>query len=63
MTESEKLSIFSAAAERKTYRYAAAQLRFEYHARGLQVKQADYELLEEIMQKRSKMNKDEPSDS
>lgn len=62
MTESEKLSIFSEAAEKKTYRYAAAQLRFEYHARGLQVKQVDYELLAEIMQRRSKMNRDEPSD-
>ena len=52
MTKSEKLSIFLVAVEKKTYRYAAAHLRFEYHARGLQVKQADYDLLEEMIQKR-----------
>ena len=52
MTKGEKLTIFLAAVEKKTYRYAAAHLRLEYHARGLEVKQADYDLLEEMMQTR-----------
>ncbi len=52
MTKGEKLTIFLAAVEKKTYRYAAAHLRLEYHARGQEVKQADYDLLEEMIQKR-----------
>jgi len=52
MTKDEKLTIFLAAAEKKTYRYAAAHLRYEYHARGLRVKQTDYDLLEEMIQQR-----------
>ena len=52
MTKGEKITIFLAAVEKKNYRYAAAHLRIEYHARGLQVKQADYDLLEKMIQKR-----------